>query len=53
MFYYKDGILVENMHDIPYVRSRDLFPETISMMTRVCIEIKRILPENIPCGIQV
>ncbi|XP_076184124.1 uncharacterized protein F13E9.13, mitochondrial isoform X2 [Ptiloglossa arizonensis] len=48
-----DGILVENMHDIPYVRSRDLFPETISMMTRVCIEIKRILPENIPCGIQI
>ncbi|XP_054009445.1 uncharacterized protein F13E9.13, mitochondrial isoform X1 [Hylaeus anthracinus] len=48
-----DGILVENMHDVPYVRSKDLSPETVSMMTRVCIEIKRILPENIPCGIQI
>lgn len=44
---------MENMHDNPYVRSEHLTPETIAMMTRICTEIKQILPENIPCGIQV
>ncbi|XP_015437262.1 PREDICTED: uncharacterized protein F13E9.13, mitochondrial [Dufourea novaeangliae] len=51
--YNVDGILVENMHDIPYVKAKNLSPEITAMMTRVCTEIKRILPENIPCGIQI
>lgn len=41
------------MHDIPYVRPKDLTPEITAMMTRICTEIRKILPENIPCGIQV
>lgn len=48
-----DGILVENMHDLPYLRPRDLTPDVTAMMTRVCIEIKRVLPETIPCGVQI
>ncbi|XP_012139290.2 uncharacterized protein F13E9.13, mitochondrial isoform X2 [Megachile rotundata] len=47
-----DGILVENMHDIPYVRPKDISPETTAFMTRICTEVKRTLPE-IPCGIQI
>lgn len=48
-----DGILVENMHDNPYMRPEHLTPETTAMMTRICTEIKQVLPKNIPCGIQV
>ncbi|KAG7207871.1 hypothetical protein KM043_009468 [Ampulex compressa] len=46
-----DGVLVENMHDIPYVKHS--LPEVTAMMTKVCTEVKRILPESIPCGIQI
>ncbi|KAH0954808.1 hypothetical protein HN011_009149 [Eciton burchellii] len=48
-----DGILLENMHDIPYVKQKDLSPETISMMTRICTEVRKIAPLNIACGIQI
>ncbi|CAK9827115.1 Uncharacterized protein F13E9.13, mitochondrial [Anthophora retusa] len=51
--YKIDGILVENMHDIPYLKPKDVTPETTSIMTRVCTEIKHVLPEHIPCGIQI
>lgn len=40
------------MHDVPYVQDHRLRPETIAAMTRLSIEVKRILP-NVPCGIQV
>ncbi|GJQ70957.1 hypothetical protein Trydic_g873 [Trypoxylus dichotomus] len=48
-----DAVLIENMHDIPYVQSKDFQPETVAVMSRVCNEVKRILPPNIPCGVQV
>ncbi|OAD57448.1 Uncharacterized protein F13E9.13, mitochondrial [Eufriesea mexicana] len=48
-----DGILVENMHDIPYVTSKHITPETTAMMTRICTEIKNVLPEKLPCGVQI
>ncbi|XP_050493319.1 uncharacterized protein F13E9.13, mitochondrial isoform X1 [Bombus huntii] len=51
--YNIDGILVENMHDIPYVKPKDLTPETTAIMTRICTEVRKVLPENIPCGIQI
>ncbi|CAL7942050.1 unnamed protein product [Xylocopa violacea] len=54
---YKDfnihGILVENMHDIPYVRPNDITPEITSMMTKICTEIKKVVPDSIPCGVQI
>nr|XP_034184924.1 uncharacterized protein F13E9.13, mitochondrial isoform X2 [Osmia lignaria] len=50
---YVDGILVENMHDIPYVGPKDISPETTAFMTRICTEIKRALPDNLPCGVQI
>ncbi|XP_044253880.1 uncharacterized protein F13E9.13, mitochondrial, partial [Tribolium madens] len=48
-----DGILVENMHDLPYIQSKHFTPETVATMTRVCAEIRRIAPEGVPCGVQV
>lgn len=47
----QDGIIVENMHDIPYVKG-PVGSEIIAAMTRICSDVKQILP-NIPCGLQV
>ncbi|KAF5284668.1 hypothetical protein FQA39_LY16950 [Lamprigera yunnana] len=48
-----NGIMVENMHDVPYIQSKHFGPEVIATMTRICTEVRRIVPENIPCGIQI
>ncbi|RZC35007.1 F13E9.13, mitochondrial, partial [Asbolus verrucosus] len=48
-----DGLLVENMHDVPYIQSKHFNPEIVATMTRICTEIKRIVPKNLPCGVQV
>lgn len=48
----QDSILVENMHDIPYVQNEKIGVEIIAAMTRLSTEIKRIA-SKIPCGIQV
>ncbi|CAL1532747.1 unnamed protein product [Lymnaea stagnalis] len=47
-----DAVILENMHDIPYVQSSKIGPEVTSVLTVVCHEVKRIFP-NIPVGIQV
>jgi len=47
-----DAICVENMFDIPYVTRRDVGPEVTAIMTRVCSEVKKLVP-TIPCGVQV
>lgn len=47
-----DGLLIENMHDLPYVKEQDLGPEIISCMTRICSEVKKIA-SDIPCGVQI
>ncbi|XP_018333850.1 uncharacterized protein F13E9.13, mitochondrial [Agrilus planipennis] len=47
-----DGLLIENMHDLPYVKGTNLGPEITAMMTKVCSETKR-LAKNVPCGVQV
>lgn len=41
------------MHDVPYVKQKDLSPEIVSMMTRICTEIRKVTPQNVACGIQV
>lgn len=43
------GLLIENMNDLPYIKSNSLTPEISSVMTRVCTEVKRIVPD-IPTG---
>lgn len=48
-----DGILIENMHDVPYIQDKSLGPEIISSMTRIATEIKKVLNPGTPCGVQV
>ncbi|XP_059485790.1 uncharacterized protein F13E9.13, mitochondrial [Neocloeon triangulifer] len=48
-----DGICIENMHDVPYVKSHELRPETTAVMSRVCAEVKRIVGGHIACGVQI
>ncbi|CAG2116448.1 unnamed protein product, partial [Medioppia subpectinata] len=47
-----DAICVENMFDIPYVTRRDSGPEVTAMMTRICSEVKKCVP-NMAVGVQV
>ncbi|CAB3367332.1 Hypothetical predicted protein [Cloeon dipterum] len=48
-----DGICIENMHDVPYVKSHELRPETTAVMGRVCAEVKRLVGGRIACGVQI
>ncbi|XP_066149008.1 uncharacterized protein F13E9.13, mitochondrial [Euwallacea fornicatus] len=48
-----DGIIVENMHDVPYIQSSNFGPEITATLTRVCVEIRKLVPKTVPCGIQV
>lgn len=45
-----DAIIIENMHDVPYLQ-REVGPEIISAMTIVACAIRRSL--DIPMGVQV
>ena len=47
-----DGVIVENMHDVPYVRG-GVGPEVTACMTRVCSEVRLAIGGNIPLGIQI
>jgi len=44
------GILLENMHDVPYL-NRQVGPEVIATMTRVCAEVRAAT--DLPMGLQV
>lgn len=49
---FQDAVLVENMHDVPYVQNEKIGVEIIAAMTRLCTEVKRISPKT-PCGVQL
>lgn len=51
--FLQHGILVENMFDLPYLHHKYITAETTSTMTRVCTEIRKLVPANVPCGLQV
>lgn len=44
---------MENMHDIPYVPAKEVGPEIVSMMTKICSSVRQLVPVHIPCGLQV
>ncbi|XP_050517858.1 uncharacterized protein F13E9.13, mitochondrial [Diabrotica virgifera virgifera] len=48
-----DGILVENMHDVPYIQSQHFGPEVTATMSRICAELRRIIPKTKAFGVQV
>src|SRR5215216_7532080 len=45
-----DGVIVENMHDVPYLRG-EVGPEIVAAMTAISIEVKSEC--NLPVGIQI
>ena len=47
----QDAILVENMHDIPYL-NRQVGPEIVASMSVICNEVKHVA-NNLPCGVQI
>nr|CAH7719836.1 unnamed protein product [Callosobruchus chinensis] len=47
------AIMIENMHDVPYVQSKHLGPEITATMSRVCSEMRKIIPDSVPFGVQV
>lgn len=47
-----DGVIIENMFDVPYVMGDQVGPEVTAVMTRISSEIKKILGK-MPCGVQV
>lgn len=47
----QDGIVIENMHDRPYLRG-GVGPEVVASMTTVCSNVKQAFPD-LPFGVQV
>ncbi|XP_039270567.2 uncharacterized protein F13E9.13, mitochondrial-like [Styela clava] len=47
-----DGIIIENMHDLPYICGENIGPEIVASMASVTTTIKTKFPE-IPTGIQI
>ncbi|XP_063244529.1 uncharacterized protein F13E9.13, mitochondrial isoform X2 [Bacillus rossius redtenbacheri] len=47
-----DGVMIENMNDIPYVQAKHLGPEITATMTQICCKVRQILQPT-PCGVQV
>jgi uncharacterized protein len=46
-----DGVIIENMHDVPYLRG-EVGPEIVAAMTAIGIEVKHECEER-PVGIQI
>lgn len=46
-----DGLMIENMHDLPYL-NRQVGPEITAMMCRAALEVKAAVAE-MPVGIQI
>jgi uncharacterized protein len=45
-----DGVIIENMHDVPYLRG-EVGPEVVAAMTAIAIEVKNEC--RMPVGIQI
>jgi hypothetical protein len=50
--FFQDGIIIENMHDIPYLHTESVGPEIVSTMTAACSQVRRLCPE-LPLGVQI
>jgi len=46
-----DGVILENMHDVPYLRG-EVGPEIVAAMTAIAVEVKHEC-ERLPVGIQI
>ena len=48
-----DGLIVENMHDAPYIKNKMLGPEITATMATICAEVRSIFPDEKPVGVQI
>lgn len=48
-----DGLLVENMGDLPYLKGDQVGPEVTAAMAVACDRVRRAVPGSIPVGIQI
>ena len=48
-----DGVMLENMHDVPYVRGGAVGPEVTACMTRVCADVRQAIGGDMPLGVQI
>jgi len=48
----QDGILIENMFDIPWQRPEQIGPETVASITAACTAIKKTI-RSLPIGVHV
>lgn len=46
-----DAVIIENMHDAPYVHGDKLGPEVVAGMTRICLEVDGAV--ELPIGLQI
>lgn len=51
--FLQDAVLIENMHDIPYIQDKHLGPEITASMTRITSEVMRVLNPSVKCGLQI
>jgi membrane complex biogenesis BtpA family protein len=47
-----DGLMIENMHDAPYLR-REVGPEIVSAMTAIGAAVRDAMPPDRPLGVQI
>lgn len=47
-----DGLIIENMHDRPYLR-RNVGPEIVAGMTRVGLAVRAAIGDGVPLGVQI
>ena len=50
--YTQTSMMIENMHDVPYVKSPNVGPEITASMTSIATLLKEKFPE-LPLGIQI
>jgi len=46
-----DSILIENMHDLPYIAKDEVGHEVTAAMTAICREARKVFPKEKPVGI--
>ncbi|XP_076818438.1 uncharacterized protein F13E9.13, mitochondrial-like [Clavelina lepadiformis] len=47
-----DAVMIENMHDVPYVKSSEFGPEVVAAMATVATKLRHEFPHT-PMGIQI
>ncbi|XP_046573325.1 uncharacterized protein F13E9.13, mitochondrial-like [Haliotis rubra] len=47
-----DGVMLENMHDVPYMHTGQVGPEITAAMSVICAEVKKVFYPG-PVGVQV